>query len=171
MSRNPSTETPAGGSGSGSGSGSRVRSATEDQSAVPSAASNDARASKENEKDPTSSLGALDLVGFDGEADLLNPQNWPTSKKVCTTALWALTTCWITFASAVYSAGTREISEEFDVSLTTATAGTSLLIFGFAIGPLLWAPLCEVYGRKWTALAVRVPPSPHSVVKSEEKRG
>ncbi|KAI0115701.1 MFS multidrug transporter-like protein [Nemania sp. FL0031] len=121
-----------------------------------STAANDtwaSKESKESEKAPTPGLGgALDLVGFDGEADPLDPKNWPTSKKVYTTALWALTTCWITFASAIYAAGTREISEEFDVSLTTATAGTSLLIFGFAIGPLLWAPLCEVYGRKWTAL-------------------
>ncbi|KAI8944384.1 MFS transporter [Xylaria longipes] len=106
-----------------------------------------------NEKKPTSSPGASDLVGFDGEADPLDPKNWPTSKRVCTTALWALTTCWITFASAIYSAGTQEIADEFNVSPTTATAGTSLLIFGFALGPLLWAPLCEVYGRKWTALA------------------
>lgn len=99
-------------------------------------------------------LQSTDIVDFDGDADRLNPQNWPMSKKVYTTALWALTTCWITFASAIYSAGTREISQEFDVSYEVATAGTSLLIFGFALGPMLWAPLCEVYGRKWPALAV-----------------
>lgn len=101
-----------------------------------SAVAKETRGSKESEKNPTPSLGASDLVGFDGEADPLDPKNWPTSKKVYTTALWALTTCWITFASAIYAAGTLEISDEFNVSLTTATAGTSLLIFGFAIGPL-----------------------------------
>ncbi len=109
-----------------------------------------------------SAMGAsADVVGFDGDADPLNPQNWPMSKKVYNTALWALTTCWITFASAIYSAGTEQISEEFGVSYNVANAGTSLLIFGFALGPMLWAPLCEVYGRKWTALVVRLqhPPS------------
>ncbi|KAG9513031.1 MFS general substrate transporter, partial [Aureobasidium melanogenum] len=94
-----------------------------------------------------------DIVDFEGESDPLNPQNWSTGKKVYTTAFWALTTCWITFASAIYSAGTREISHEFDVSYEVANAGTSLLVFGFALGPMLWAPLCEVYGRKWAALA------------------
>ncbi|KAF9773515.1 Efflux pump bik6 [Fusarium sp. DS 682] len=94
-----------------------------------------------------------DMVDFEGDSDKLNPQNWPMGKKVYTTALWALTTCWITFASAIYSAGTAEISQEFHVSYEVANAGTSLLIFGFALGPMLWAPLCEVYGRKWPALA------------------
>lgn len=99
---------------------------------------------------------------FNGPNDTLNPENWPLRKKVSTTALWALTTCWITFASAIYSAGTTEISIEFSVSYNTANAGTSLLIFGFALGPLLWAPLCEVYGRKWPVLIVRPPNSPTS---------
>lgn len=94
------------------------------------------------------------LVDFDGEADPLNPQNWSMTKKVYTTALWALTTSWITFASAIYSAGLEQICEEFHVSYTTANAGTALLIFGFALGPMLWSPLCELYGRKWPALAV-----------------
>ncbi|KAJ6143843.1 hypothetical protein N7471_003296 [Penicillium samsonianum] len=100
-----------------------------------------------------SSFQSTSMVGFDGDMDGLNPQNWPMGKKVYTTALWALTTCWITFASAIYSAGTAQISQEFHVSYDVANAGTSLLIFGFAIGPMLWAPLCEVYGRKWPALA------------------
>lgn len=104
-----------------------------------------------------SSFQATSMVAFDGDMDGLNPQNWAMGKKVYTTALWALTTCWITFASAIYSAGTAQISQEFHVSYNVANAGTSLLIFGFAIGPMLWAPLCEVYGRKWPALAVSYP--------------
>ncbi len=101
------------------------------------------------------------IVTFDGPNDPLNPKNWPLSKKIYTTALWALTTCWITFASAIYSAGTTQISTEFSVSYNVANAGTSLLIFGFALGPMLWAPLCEVYGRKWPVLIVRSPITPH----------
>lgn len=90
-------------------------------------------------------------------SDRLNPSNWPMGKKVYTTALWALTTCWITFTSAIYSADTAEISRKFHVSYKAANTGTSLLIFGFALRPMLWAPLCEVYGWKWLALAVRLP--------------
>ncbi|KAF5964364.1 bikaverin cluster-efflux pump [Fusarium bulbicola] len=97
---------------------------------------------KEEEKQAQS---GDDVVDFEGDSDTLNPQNWPMGKKVYTTVLWALTTCWITFASAIYSAGTAEISQEFHVSYEVANAGTSLLIFGFALGPMLWAPLCEPY--------------------------
>ncbi|KAF2093317.1 MFS multidrug transporter-like protein [Rhizodiscina lignyota] len=92
------------------------------------------------------------LVDFDGVGDPLNPQNWSFSKKVRITGLWALTTCWITLASAIYAAGTQQISQEFEVTEEVANAGTSLLVFGFAIGPMLWAPLCELYGRKWPSL-------------------
>lgn len=97
------------------------------------------------------------LVGFDGDTDPLNAQNWPFRKKVYTTGLWAFTTCWIAFATAIYSAGTNEIIAEFNTSYDAATAGTSLILWGFAIGPMLWGPLCEVFGRKWTALAVCSP--------------
>ena len=94
------------------------------------------------------------LVKFNGDKDTLNPQNWSFGKKIVNTALWGLTTCWIVFASAIYSSGTLQISDEFNVNITTATAGTSLLVFGFAVGPMVWGPLCELYGRKWIALAV-----------------
>ncbi|KAI1826621.1 MFS transporter [Xylaria intraflava] len=138
----------------GNESWSRVR-ISEDQATIASAAlAEEEQAETQREVEPKSSLKASsNIVGFDGDSDPLNPKNWPTSKKVYTTALWALTTCWITLASAIFSAGTEQVSAEFHVSSTTATAGTSLLVFGFALGPLLWAPLCEVYGRKWTAIA------------------
>lgn len=46
-----------------------------------------------------------------------------------------------------------EISREFNVPRIVATLGTTLYLFGFGLGPLLWAPLSEVYGRKISALA------------------
>lgn len=35
-----------------------------------------------------------------------------------------------------------------DAGTQVAAFGTSLLLLGFGLGPLLWAPLSEVYGRK-----------------------
>ena len=37
---------------------------------------------------------------------------------------------------------------EFHVSQEIATLGISLFVLGFAIGPLFWAPLSELYGRQ-----------------------
>jgi len=89
-----------------------------------------------------------DLVDFDGSDDPYRPVNWSMKKKVITTALYGFTTMSATWASSVYSPGTSQVSEEFGVGTQVSTLGTSLFLFGFGIGPLLWAPLSEVYGRK-----------------------
>lgn len=94
------------------------------------------------------------LVDFDGPDDPYRPMNWPTKKKVLTTLMYGLTTMTATWASSAYSAGTRQVAAEFHVGDQVAVLGTTLFLFGFGIGPLLWAPLSEVFGRK---LAVLVP--------------
>lgn len=93
------------------------------------------------------------LVDFDGPDDPYRPMNWPTKKKVMTTALYGLTTMTATWASSAYSAGTRQVAEEFHVGNQVAVLGTTLFLFGFGVGPLLWAPLSEVFGRKMAVLA------------------
>jgi MFS family permease len=44
--------------------------------------------------------------------------------------------------------GVREIVGGFDVTTEIATLGVSLFVLGFAVGPLVWAPLSELYGRQ-----------------------
>jgi MFS family permease len=68
--------------------------------------------------------------------------------------LYGFVTMSATWASASYSAGTKEIAQHFNVGTQVAVLGTTLFLFGFGIGPLLWAPLSEVYGRR---VAVLVP--------------
>jgi DHA1 family multidrug resistance protein-like MFS transporter len=92
------------------------------------------------------------IVDFEGPDDPYRPQNWPTKKKVITTLLYGLITMTSTWASSAYSAGTRQISAEFHVGTQTANLGTTLFLFGFGTGPLLWAPLSEVYGRRLAVL-------------------
>lgn len=94
------------------------------------------------------------LVDFDGKDDPYRPINWPTKKKVLTTALYGLCTMSASWASSSYSAGTSQIARHFHVGEQVSTLGTSLFLFGFGLGPLLWAPLSEVYGRR---VAVLVP--------------
>ncbi|KAK3313105.1 major facilitator superfamily domain-containing protein [Apodospora peruviana] len=94
------------------------------------------------------------LVDFDGADDPYRPMNWPMHKKVTTTLLYGLVTMTATWASSCYSAGTAQIAEEFHVGMQVSTLGTSLFLVGFGLGPLLWAPLSEVYGRR---IAVFVP--------------
>ncbi|KAI4929642.1 uncharacterized protein J4E92_005307 [Alternaria infectoria] len=92
------------------------------------------------------------LVDFEGEDDPYRPMNWPTKKKITTTMMYGLTTMSATWASSAYSAGTRQIAAEFNVGNQVAVLGTTLFLFGFGLGPLLWAPLSEVYGRRLAVL-------------------
>lgn len=94
------------------------------------------------------------LVDFDSPSDPYRPLNWPPKKKVVTTLLYGLVTMSATWASSCYAPGTAQIAAEFGVSRQVAVLGTSLYMAGFGVGPLVWAPLSEVYGRR---LAVFVP--------------
>ena len=47
-----------------------------------------------------------------------------------------------------YAPAVNQISEQFDVGSEVSLLGLSLLLVGFAVGPLFWAPLSEIFGRK-----------------------
>ncbi|GEQ70209.1 hypothetical protein JCM33374_g3885 [Metschnikowia sp. JCM 33374] len=88
------------------------------------------------------------LVAYDGPNDPEFPHNWPliTKLRICfNVALSALS---ITLGSAMFSLGSFQIMKEFHVGFVVATLGTSLFVFGFASGPIIWGPLSELYGRK-----------------------
>jgi hypothetical protein len=80
--------------------------------------------------------------------DSRNPVNFSTATKWTVTLLQAIATFAVTFVSTAYSAAIFDIMLEFSVSSEIAILGVSLFVLGFAIGPLLWAPLSEVYGRQ-----------------------
>lgn len=73
--------------------------------------------------------------------DASNPLQYPTSKKWTITLLQALATLAVAFVSTAYSGGVSEIIRYFHVSTIVAIMGVSLFVLGFAVGPLLWAPL------------------------------
>lgn len=79
--------------------------------------------------------------------------NWATKKKVTTTLLYGLVTMSATWASSAYSAATAQVADEFHVSSQVATLGTTIFLLGFGLGPLLWAPLSEVFGRRAAVLS------------------
>ncbi|KAM0415606.1 hypothetical protein ACHAPD_006807 [Fusarium lateritium] len=107
---------------------------------------------RNNQKTDIDGESSSYLVTFDGLDDPYNPMNWTFRKKFITTILYGLTTCWITLASAIFASTIEPVSAEFNVNTETSAAATSLLVFGFGLGPLIWAPLSELYGRKWTIL-------------------
>ncbi|KAG0657635.1 hypothetical protein C6P46_006289 [Rhodotorula mucilaginosa] len=86
------------------------------------------------------------IVKFlDGEQ--ANPQNWTKTKKTIT-ANSAISTLCIAFGSSVVSAAIPELTTVFGKDLTVLTLSVSLYVLGFALGPLLWAPFSEQWGRR-----------------------
>jgi multidrug resistance protein len=80
--------------------------------------------------------------------DRRNPMGFPMWKKWVITILVAFATLAVAFVSAAYTGGVTQILEEFGCSQEVVILGVSLFVLGFAIGPLLWAPLSEMYGRQ-----------------------
>ena len=89
-----------------------------------------------------------EIVDFDGPDDPYRPVNWPFRKKIVTTMLYGFTTMGSTFSSSVYAPAASQIGDQFGVSQEVSFLGLSFLLLGFGLGPLVWAPLSEVYGRK-----------------------
>ncbi|KAJ5579931.1 uncharacterized protein N7459_005916 [Penicillium hispanicum] len=74
--------------------------------------------------------------------------NFSYGRKWAIAIFQSLSTFVVTFSSSVYASGIGGIEQRFNVSAEVATLGLSLYVLGFAVGPLIWAPLSEIYGRK-----------------------
>ena len=90
----------------------------------------------------------INLVGWDGPNDPENPFNWSKGKKYLITSLYSTVTFCLTFSSSIFSTATQVTAKKFGVSDEVMTLGTSLFVLGFAVGPIIWGPLSELYGRK-----------------------
>jgi hypothetical protein len=80
--------------------------------------------------------------------DPRNPLIMPQWIKWMITIIQAFAFLSITFASSAMSAADPQLEEHVGASSTLVIADTSLFILAFAIGPAVWAPLSELYGRQ-----------------------
>ncbi|GAA6059190.1 hypothetical protein JCM10212_005535 [Sporobolomyces blumeae] len=74
-----------------------------------------------------------------------NPQNWTTFKKWRTMAFLTLG---VTFASSAPSSSTQAIQGPLNCSSEVAELTTSLFLAGYCLGPLIFAPMSELIGRR-----------------------
>lgn len=63
-------------------------------------------------------------------------------------AILGFTTLTSAFASSIFSSATAVVAAQFGVSTEVGILGISLYVLGFAFGPIIWAPLSELRGRK-----------------------
>ncbi|KAJ4333019.1 hypothetical protein N0V87_007918 [Didymella glomerata] len=88
------------------------------------------------------------VVEFDGHDDPLHAQNWPTKKKLTMGVMLAFDALSASMGSSIFSSATGPVAAQFGVGREVGTLGTSLFVFGYAFGPLMWAPISELYGRR-----------------------
>ncbi|KAH9865784.1 hypothetical protein J1614_009371 [Plenodomus biglobosus] len=80
--------------------------------------------------------------------DPRNPMTFTKTKKWIMALAVANSVLVVSFCSSAFSGGIQQVMIEFSVSQEVVTLGVSLFVLGFALGPLLWAPLSELYGRQ-----------------------
>ncbi|GAA6064705.1 hypothetical protein JCM10212_001610 [Sporobolomyces blumeae] len=88
------------------------------------------------------------IVGWSSPDDPENPKNWSFGRRYLITFILGMTTMSSTFASSIFSSAIPYVSQEFGISNEVATLGTSLFLAGYVVGPSVWAPSSEVFGRK-----------------------
>ncbi|KAI5358126.1 putative major facilitator superfamily, MFS transporter superfamily [Septoria linicola] len=90
-------------------------------------------------------------VTFD-EGDPENPKTWSNGRKACITLQLGFLALVGSIGSSIIAPAEPVISEYVGVTQETTVLVVALYVLGFAIGPLAWAPISEVYGRKWSIL-------------------
>lgn len=78
-----------------------------------------------------------------------NPYNWSSAYRWMVTFVIAISALCVAFASSSYSAAITDLHREFpSMNQEEGIAGLSLYVLGFSgIGPLIWAPVSEIWGR------------------------
>ncbi|KAL7906070.1 MFS general substrate transporter [Trichoderma velutinum] len=89
------------------------------------------------------------LVWWDGDDDPQNPYNWSASRKVLNSVLVSSLSFITPLASSMFAPGVPDLLVEFhSTSQELAAFCVSVYVLGFAAGPMLFAPLSELYGRQ-----------------------
>lgn len=102
---------------------------------------------KSSQEDLEESAEPAEFVTFTiGDSE--NPYNWsPLYRWYITLIASTLVVC-IAYGSSIVTGGLGLIQEKYNVSLEVAILTCSIMVCGFAVGPLLWSPLSEIIGRR-----------------------
>lgn len=98
-------------------------------------------------REPSGKETQYKLVTFT-PGDPENPKNWSKAYKWYCTMVVAITCFVVAFASSVVTADLIGVEESFGVSEEVALLTITLFVIGFGVGPVVFAPLSEIYGRR-----------------------
>ncbi|CAI4969968.1 CPS_HP_G0088820.mRNA.1.CDS.1 [Saccharomyces cerevisiae] len=98
--------------------------------------------SGENELDPE-----IEFVTF-VTGDPENPHNWPAWIRWSYTVLLSILVICVAYGSACISGGLGTVEKKYHVGMEAAILSCSLMVIGFSLGPLIWSPVSDLYGRR-----------------------
>ena len=98
--------------------------------------------SGENELDPE-----IEFVTF-VTGDPENPHNWPSWVRWSYTVLLSILVICVAYGSACISGGLGTVEKKYHVGMEAAILSCSLMVIGFSLGPLIWSPVSDLYGRR-----------------------
>lgn len=92
----------------------------------------------------------VEFVDWDGPDDPKNPRNWSFRHRWAATAVVSLFTFMSPLASSMVAPALPQIAEEFNLPRGSVLEAMTLSVFvlAYAIGPLFFGPLSELYGRR-----------------------
>lgn len=136
---------------------SRTRTRQIDGASSPSS-NEDALESDNNEKGKEGdSSGANDEApDLDPEIEFVtfvtgdpeNPHNWPAWIRWSYTVLLSILVICVAYGSACISGGLGTVEKKYHVGMEAAILSCSLMVIGFSLGPLIWSPVSDLYGRR-----------------------
>lgn len=86
------------------------------------------------------------------ENDSANPRSWSPRYKTWITMQLGFIALVGSIGSSIISPAEPVIAEYTGVSQEITVFVVALYVLGFAFGPMAWAPISEVYGRRWSIL-------------------
>ncbi|KAK1594137.1 polyamine transporter 2 [Colletotrichum navitas] len=86
-------------------------------------------------------------VCWNGPKDGARPRNWSPVRKWAIVITNSLATFMVSFSSSVFSGFIIQVQAELEMSADVSLLGISLYVLGFSVGPMVWGPASELYGK------------------------
>lgn len=91
-----------------------------------------------------------DIVGWESQDDPEMPLNFSEKRKWLLISLLGSITFISPLASSMFAPGVSFMNKDFDnTSLILSSLTVSIFVLGYVVGPLILAPLSEIYGRRF----------------------
>ncbi|EGD95474.1 hypothetical protein TESG_02955 [Trichophyton tonsurans CBS 112818] len=88
------------------------------------------------------------IVDWDGPDDPENPLNWSSTRRTLIIIFVSSYTFTSNLAATIFAPGVKQMTHEFHITNPTVEYMIiSIYVLGFALGPIIFGPLSELYGR------------------------